>query len=94
VIVRKDLICSSQAVQAGHAVSEFCINSDLAKSWNNNVLIYLEVENMKKLEWVMFKLEKNNLKYYCFKEPDNNNEITSISVLLENNKFFKNLKLL
>lgn len=94
IIVRNDLICSSPSVQCGHAVAEFCLNSHSPLEWNNNVLIYLEVENLKKLEWMMFKLQKNNLHFYTFREPDNNNEITAISVLLDNDKFFKKLKLL
>lgn len=93
VLVRNDLIYSSPAVQAGHAVASFCLNGKL-EEWNNHILVYLVVENLKKLENWCFKLDKKNINYFEFKEPDMNNELTAISVLVEDGKIFRNLKLL
>lgn len=94
VITRKDLPCSSPPVQAGHCVAEFCLKSDLAKEWNNNTLIYLEVENLERLNQLIFKLSEKNINYYEFKEPDIDNQITSICTIINDKKIFKNLRLL
>jgi DUF1365 family protein len=95
VLVRKDLVYSSPAVQAGHVVAEFCLNSSSATTWNNRTLIYLEVEDLKKLRWWCFKLEKKNIEWFEFKEPDMNNELTAICIFLsEENTIFNGLKLL
>ena len=83
VLTRLDLKCSSPAVQAGHCVAEFCLRSSSATQWNNETLIYLEVENLKKLKWWCFKLQKKNIEWIEFKEPDLNNELTAICVFLE-----------
>lgn len=48
VITRSDLQCSTMAVQAGHAVAQFCIEHPNSE-WNNNYLIMLQVENKDKL---------------------------------------------
>jgi len=93
VLARQDLNYSSPHVQAGHCVAEFCLNSD-GDLWNNHTLIYLGVKDLKELERWCFKLEQKNIKYTGFREPDMNDELTSIATLLENGKIFKNLKLL
>ena len=96
VITRLDLNCSSPAVQCGHVLAEFCLkNIDSAKTWNNQTLIYLEVENLEKLEWWCFKLRKKNIDWVEFREPDLNNELTAICVFLkEDNSIFNGLNLL
>jgi len=93
VLIRTDLNYSSPAVQAGHCVAEFCLNSK-SNEWNNSTLIYLGVKNLEELKKWCFKLERNNLNYTKFFEPDMNNELTSIATLVKNEKIFKNLKLL
>lgn len=96
VLVRKDLNCSSTAVQSGHCVAEFLLKSPLATTWNNQYLIYLEVENLKKLKNWIFKFEKKSINTYIFREPDMNNEITAICGYVEDDKsgFLNSLKLL
>jgi hypothetical protein len=95
VLSRRDLDCSSPAVQSGHCVAEFCLRSDSATQWNNQTLVYLEVENLEKLEWWCFKLERKNINWTEFREPDLNNELTAICVLLEeDNNVFNGLDLL
>ncbi len=71
VIVRKNLLCSSPAVQAGHIVAEFCLNSPDAKLWDNQYLIYLEVPDTDQLYGVMFSFERRDIDIYMFHEPDN-----------------------
>lgn len=87
VIVRKDLRCSLPSVQAGHVVAEFCLRDPLSKIWNNEYLIYLEVENKLKLEHWMFKFSKRNINYSFFKEPDLDNEVTAICALIMETAF-------
>lgn len=94
VLVRKDLNYSSPAVQAGHVVAKFCLNSYEGEKWNNHTLIYLGVDNLKELYRWCFKLEKKDLKYVEFHEPDMNNELTAIAILVDDGKIFRNLKLL
>jgi len=96
VIVRKDLSCSSPAVQAGHCVAEFCLNSDFAKEWNNQTLIYLEVENLEKLNYWKFKFDKRNIEVFKFKEVDMNNQITAICGIVDDSisGFLNDLNLL
>jgi len=92
VLVRTDLKYSSPAVQAGHCVAQFCLNN--GNDWKNETLIYLGVKDLDDLKRWCFKLETKNINYTEFFEPDMNSELTAISVLLENGKIFKNLKLL
>lgn len=92
VIVRKDLTPSQAAVQAGHAVASYLLHSRCLR-WQNEILIYLGVKNLRKLEHLRFNFKKNNISYVEFREPDMNNEITAI-VTDEKNKFVERLNLL
>ena len=91
VLVRKDLSESQRSVQAGHAVAQWMM--DYPQKWNNEYLIYLGVDNLKSIEYWINKLNKINLEYSVFKEPDMNNSITAISCV-SNSKIFSKLKLL
>ncbi len=96
VLVRKNLELSSPGVQAGHCVAHFCLNSSLAKEWNNRTLIYLEIENLEELKYWVFKLEKRNVEVFKFFEEDLNNELTAICGLVGDDAsgFLNELKLL
>lgn len=74
VLVRADLSKSQQAVQAGHAVAELCLNGCL-KEWENGALVYLKVRNEEMLREWMKKLDAPK----AFYEPDRNNEMTAIA---------------
>jgi len=96
VLVRKDLDYSSPAVQAGHATAEFCLRSRFSTIWNNHILVYLQVENLKKLKNWLFKFEKRNIETSVFYEPDLNNEMTAFCALVneEDSGFLSSLNLL
>lgn len=87
VIVRKDLTIKLSntipAVQAGHAVAEFCLNSPFAWKWLNKTLIYLQVDNLLQLKGVLWDLQKRNIQWTEFHEPDMNNELTAIAVWMD-----------
>lgn len=83
VLVNKDLPCSLPAVQAGHAVAEFCLRHAQAREWDNQYLIFLEVYNQKQLEHWKFKFEKRNIDISLFKEPDINNVMTAFCGLID-----------
>lgn len=67
VVVRKDLSHSQRAVQAGHALAEYMLNSS---RWKNSTLIYLGVRDLRHLENIIRKLERQDIEHYVFYEPD------------------------
>lgn len=75
-------------VQGGHAVAQWLLDHP-KQDWNNNYLIYVTADISKWKE----KLEILNLDYTEFKEPDLNNQTTALAVL-NNDKMFRNLKLI
>jgi hypothetical protein len=76
VIVRKDLNPSQRAVQAGHALAEYMLNSS---RWKNSTLIYLGVRSLRQLENLKRRLEYEEIEHYPFYEPDLNNQMTAIA---------------
>lgn len=79
VITRSDLSKSQQAVQAGHALAEFCLESGAItlSKWGNGILVYLRVKNLDELQ----KLQKEVGKTFPFYEPDIDNELTAFAHL-------------
>ena len=92
VIVRKDLSNSQQAVQAGHALSEFLLYGKNTK-WDNGTLIYLGVRGLWELEKLKMKLKMRNVPHSEFYEPDIGNQLTALATD-ENCSFFKRLNLM
>lgn len=90
VLVRKDLAPSYQAVQAGHAVAKWLLHD---QSWQNETLIYLGVRNEEDLTHWAEKLNKKDVSYVMFREPDINNQATALASY-NDGKIFKNVKLL
>jgi hypothetical protein len=76
VITRRDLTPSQRAVQAGHALAEYMLNSS---RWKNSTLIYLGVKGLRQLENIKSKLEYAEIEHYAFYEPDLDNQITAIA---------------
>ena len=91
--MRKDLDYSSPAVQAGHVVAEFCLNNN-GNEWNNHTLIYLGVKDLFELNRWRNKLERKDIEYTVFSEPDMGYETTAIATLVNDEKIFRNLRLL
>jgi hypothetical protein len=81
VLVRGDLSKSQQAVQAGHAVAEYCKQKEWG--WANGTLVYLRVRDEDELrEWA------NKVDKHCpFYEPDIGNQMTAFAVLGEHKGF-------
>lgn len=92
VLVRNDLTPSQQAVQAGHALAEYCLRCPEAKDWNNHTLIYLSTTK-ENLQMLCEKYQQRLKHVVAFREPDINNELTAIA-FLEPIPEVKKLKLL
>ena len=75
-------------VQGGHVVAEWLLQHP-NQDWNNNYLIYLSANISKWKE----RLDVLEVDYTEFKEPDLDNQVTALAVL-NNDKMFKNLKLI
>ena len=74
-------------VQGGHAVAQWLLEHP-GQDWNNSYLIYVSADIQKWKD----KLDLMEIDYTEFKEPDLDNQITALAVL-NNDKMFKNLKL-
>ena len=101
VLTRKDLSeslsLSYQAVQGAHAVAQFAIENPADnRVWNNNYLIFLEVDNLEHLQFWEWKLDQLDVVMSKWYEPDLNNELTAIAVYPadRNNGIFSSLKLM
>lgn len=107
ILVRTDLPKNYQAVQAGHAVAEFCKDEarrfrwtgrdveSLPWRWENGTLIYLRGGNIDDINMWNQRLAERGIEFSLFQEPDINNEVTAIAVLStpEVDKLFSNLLL-
>jgi len=91
VIVRKDIPKIAQAVQGGHALAEYLLHK--TTEWTNGTLIYLGIKGLNQLENLMHKFEIEGIPYKAFREPDLENQITSIATDMEN-KHIRKLNLL
>ena len=70
-------------MQAGHAAIQFqWEHFDLAKDWftNSQYLVYVTVPSEFHLEKLIRKAQQRNIKYSAFKEPDIDNQITSVAL--------------
>ena len=88
VLISNKLDSIYGCVQGGHAVAEWLLTHP-NQEWNNNYLIYVSADIDK---WKS-RLNIMNVDYTEFKEPDLDNQITALAVL-NNDKIFKNLKLI
>jgi hypothetical protein len=94
VLIRGDIPIPNQAVQAGHAVAEYCKKWQYYgnKDWNNEILVYVSVKNLFELEIWYRKIRMRDLDHAVFCEPDINDEMTAIACYTETN-IFSRLKL-
>jgi hypothetical protein len=72
----------SQAVQSAHSLVQFVFeHPEISQIWfKDPYLIQLSVENEDSLKELICKLEKNQINFSVFREPDLNNEITAIAI--------------
>jgi hypothetical protein len=92
VLVRKDLEPRHQAVQAGHAVAQWVLDFG-GKKWNNETLVYVNVDNETDLLNWMWKMDVTQRSFSAFREPNFNNQTTA-AACLSNDSFFSKLKLM
>jgi len=92
VLVREDLSTPQQAVQAGHAVSEYLLRGSKS-SWTNGTLVYLGVPNEERLNRWSVNLDFLGIPFVVFKEPDIGNEVTALAAATNNERVFKSLQL-
>ena len=92
VLVRKDLSVPYQAVQAGHAVAQWCLENPHSK-WQNHTLVYLHVNNLGNLIYWREQLRLRGLNVVEFREPDIEDELTALAVYADE-KHFRKLNLL
>ena len=91
VLVREDLGPSYAAVQAGHGMAQYML--EFPDVWRNHTLVYLRVKDEKHLlEW-RDKLIVKGIPYAIFREPDIDNQATSLACV-DDGKLFKSLQLL
>jgi hypothetical protein len=76
VIIRNDLEFPQKAVQAGHSLLEISKKYSLK---SHPSLVYLVVKSEQKLKMIAQELIDNDVNFSLFREPDRNNEITSIA---------------
>ena len=81
-ITRRDLSAGYQSVQSTHAAIQFVFeHPEIANIWfKDPYLAQLSVENEDALKHLIHKLQKNDIKYSIFREPDLGNEITAIAI--------------
>ncbi len=82
-ISRRDLTPGQQAVQSSHALVDFCFQyPEIAKEWHttSNYLVQLSVLDLNELNLVIEKLQKYQIKFTIFREPDLDNQITAVAI--------------
>jgi len=70
ILIRKDMSPEQRAVQAGHAVADFCIRKNDLIDWTNGTLVYLEVDNTVELECWKMRLDESMGLSCLFFDPD------------------------
>ena len=88
VLISNKLDSIYGCVQGGHVVAEWLLTHP-NQEWNNNYLIYVSADVDKWKD----RLNIMNIDYTEFKEPDLDYQTTALAVL-NNDKMFKNLKLI
>ena len=90
VLVSDKLTPIYAAVQGGHAIAQWMLEHHDNLYWKNETVVYLRCN----IEKMLYSLQDQDIS--IFREPDLDNELTSIAVVgnTENMKLFKHLKLL
>ena len=79
-----------RGIQAAHATAQYIIDNNPHQNgeWSNGSIINLALGSEKSLKRWIKKLDEIGLNYSIFREPDMNNEITSIATLHTGSIFF------
>lgn len=83
-VTRRDLTPGYQATQISHSLIQYHYEHPvLSSEWYNNskYLVFLSVESEKDLLDLALKFESEGIPYSMFREPDINNQVTSICAL-------------
>lgn len=81
-VSRRDTTAGYQSVMASHAAIQFVFeHPEIAKQWiKDPYLAQLSCADENDIKNLIEKLQKNNIKYSVFKEPDLDNQITAIAI--------------
>ena len=81
-VTRRDLNAGYQSVQSTHSIVKFVFeHPEISGIWfKDPYLAQLSVENEDALKHLIHKLQKSNIKYSIFREPDLGNQITAIAI--------------
>ena len=87
IVTRSDLSAGYQTAQVAHAVADFAKNrTHEFLSWHthNQYIVILSVSDADSLEVLYSKAIENSLDAILFREPDINNQLTSIAFVPSN----------
>ena len=96
VVVRGDLEPGLRAAQACHAQRQFAADhpeDDLDWFTKSNTIVLLEVPDIEALVDLTFRLDRRDIKYARFIEPDLGHELTAIAVAPEGRPLCQRLPL-
>ena len=81
-VTRRNLTAGAQSVQSSHALAQFIFEyPDISIKWfKDPYLAQLSCADEDDLKNLIEKLQKNNIKFSIFREPDLDNQITAIAI--------------
>ncbi len=80
-MVREDIEPGYQVSQIVHSAFRFSQEyPEITKSWMNNseTIVCLGIKNEEELDKLIQRAENKNIKYSSFREPDLNDQVTSV----------------
>lgn len=90
ILVRSDLSIGQQAVQVAHAIQQWDIDNNPTKVYTK---VFCVVKDLKELEKWDRKLSLKVVPFSLFREPNLNDELTSIACYTTDDTF-SNLKMM
>lgn len=93
VLVRNDLAEKYRFVQGSHALAQYGLDHNIHfTEWNNSTIVYLAVRNLIEMKAWNEKLYQLEKRYSRFREPDLDDQLTSIACY-DSGLIFKELSL-
>lgn len=83
IVTRRDIHPGAQIAQSAHAMSQFAVEHPVEfKDWyqNSQYVACLSIEDESSLMAFAEKLTQRGIKFSIFREPDYNNQATSIAI--------------